>query len=82
MDRMTIETPAEVVRLVPKWKQETTLGELMKSDPERKIVIECEGRPTIVTTAGELVRQGRISPALTLDLIEWAFSSTDYEHGR
>lgn len=65
----------EYLRLCPDWKANTTLGEL---EPDQGIRVEWPaepGRAPVFTTPRELMNGGRMPRFLTLDQVEFAFST-------
>ncbi len=55
------------------WKCETRLGDL---PADQTLKLPRTGAPPLLTTPRELMRQGRISGALSLAEVEWAFCDT------
>lgn len=76
VDRMAKARP-EYLRLCVDWKKNTTLGEL---ESDQGILIEWPAEPkraSVFTTPAELMGMGRMPSFLTLDQVEFAFSTRD-----
>jgi hypothetical protein len=74
--RHTGDQPAHRLRLVPDWKETTTLADL---DPAEGILIERNGVPAIYTTVAELIRSAKMREDMTLAQVEAAFALPPYE---